>query len=142
MIGEGTVLYRPELSNILDSAVIGRDCKIHGHVWVGGKIGDRCLIQAFAFIPGWVEIGDDCFIGPHVCFTNDKRPPSYGKFWDHTTVKRGASIGAGAVILAGVTIGEEALIGAGAVVTRDVAPKSIVVGNPARVLTSPLHAVK
>ena len=82
-----------------------------------------------------MEIEDDVFIGPNVTFTNDKNPRVRGE-WEllKTTVKKGASIGAGAVILPGITIGEYALVGAGAVVTRDVPPRAVVVGNPARVI--------
>lgn len=113
---------------------IGKHCTIHSHVWIGKEvqIGNYCKIQAFAFIPDGVVIEDHCFIGPHVCFTNDKNPPS-GK-WLPTFVCQGASIGAGAVILPGVTIGREAVVGAGAVVTKDVPHGKTVVGNPARII--------
>ena len=134
MIGKDVVLYHPELSNILETAEIGDGCKIHSHVWIGGKLGKRCMIEAFVFIPDWVELEDDVFVGPGVIFTNDKRPPSYGKYWARTLVKQGASIGAGAVICPGVTIGEGAIIGAGAVVTKDVPPGQVWVGNPAHLL--------
>jgi len=131
-----TVIYHPELSNISETVEIGENCKIHSHVWIGNKvkIGNNCKIQAFVFIPEGVIIGDDVFIGPHVCFTNDKNPPSGKENWQLTIVKRGAKIGAGAVILPGITIEENAMIGAGAVVTKNVASNSTVVGNPARPL--------
>jgi len=113
---------------------IGRDCKIAAYVEIQRNvaIGDRCKIEAFAFIPTGVTIEDEVFIGPRVTFTNDLYPKAVGD-WDivPTTVKKGASIGAGAVIVCGVTIGENALVGAGAVVTRDVPPGALVVGNPA-----------
>lgn len=128
------IIYNRELSNINDFAVIGDRTKIHSHVWIGEKvkIGKDCLIQAFAFIPDEVTIEDNVFVGPHVCFTNDKRPPSYGKHWAATLVKQGASIGANATILPGLIIGEGAVIGAGAVVTKDVPDGQTWVGNPAK----------
>lgn len=136
-VGKGTVIYQAHLSNIHESVVIGENCKIHSHVWIGEgvRIGDNCKIQAFAFIPAGVIIEDNVFIGPHVCFTNDKHPPSGGKWWTGTDVRSGAVIGARAVILPGLQIGEKSVIGAGAVVTKDVEPNTTVVGNPAKPLT-------
>ena len=117
-------------------AAIGDDCKIHSHVWIGGKvkIGNNCKIQSFSFIPDGVTLEDNVFVGPHVCFTNDKKPPSGKDNWQPTIVKRGARIGAGAVILPGIIIGENAMVGAGAVVTKNIADNVTVVGNPARPL--------
>lgn len=130
-IGEGTVVR--DYVNLYGCR-IGRDCKIAAYVEVQRNvaIGDRCKIEAFAFIPTGVTIEDEVFVGPRVTFTNDLYPKAVGD-WDivPTTVKKGASIGAGAVIVCGVTIGENALVGAGAVVTRDVPPAALVVGNPA-----------
>jgi acetyltransferase-like isoleucine patch superfamily enzyme len=107
-------------------------------------VGARCKISSHAFICEGVTIEDEVFIGHHVCFTNDPLPRacrSDGTLqtdadWTvvPTRVRRRASIGSGAVILAGVTIGEGAIVGAGAVVTRDVTPRTIVAGNPARVI--------
>ena len=133
-LDNGTVIWHPELSNISENAVIGENCRIHSHVWIGDnvRIGNRCKIEAFAFIPPGVTLEDDVFIGPHVCFTNDKRPPSHGKEWSETVVRKGASIGANSTILPGITIGENAMIGAGSVVTKDVVPETTVVGNPAK----------
>lgn len=130
-IGPGTMIWFRELSNI-GNCEIGSGCNIHAPVWIadGVKIGNRVKIQAFTFIPPGVTIGDDVFIGPHVCFTNDKHPPSGGN-WSKTIVARRAVIGAGAVILP-VSIGEDAVVGAGAVVVRDVFPETTVVGNPAK----------
>jgi UDP-2-acetamido-3-amino-2,3-dideoxy-glucuronate N-acetyltransferase len=107
-------------------------------------VGARCKISSHAFICEGVTIDDEVFIGHHVCFTNDLLPracrPDGTLQTDAdwvvvpTRVRRRASIGSGAVILAGVTIGEGAIGGAGAVVTADVAPRTIVAGNPARLI--------
>lgn len=100
----------------------------------GVKIGKFCKIQAGAFIPPGVTIGDYCFIGPHVCFTNDKYPALRDVDWQllTTVVEDEVVIGAGAIILPGLTIGKGARIGAGAVVTKDVPPGETWVGNPAK----------
>ena len=109
-------------------------------------VGARCKISSHAFICEGVTIEDEVFIGHHVCFTNDLQPracrPDGALQTDAdwvlvpTRVRRRASIGSGAVILAGVTIGEGAIIGAGAVVAADVSPRTIVAGNPARLFRS------
>lgn len=110
----------------------------------GVVIGKRCKISTHSFICEGVVIEDEVFIGHHVCFTNDLYPRSTTDSghlqavgdWTviPTTIKRRASVGSGAVILAGVTVGEEAIVGAGAVVTKDVPARTIVAGNPARVI--------
>ncbi|MEE9151244.1 MAG: acyltransferase [Thermoplasmata archaeon] len=131
-IGEGTIV-RHYVN--LYGCKIGKNCKIASFVEIqkGVVIGDSCKIEAFAYIPTGVTIEDEVFIGPHACFTNDKRPKAVGE-WEvvPTMVKKGVSIGANAVILCGVTIGESAMVGAGAVVTKDVPANAKVVGNPAR----------
>ena len=134
--GERTKIYFKELSNLHPKAICGDDCVVHSHVWIGEGvvIGDRCKIEAFSFIPSGVSLGNDVFIGPHVCFTNDKHPPSGGKNWTTTIVYDGVVIGAGAVILPGLTLGTGCVIGAGAVVTKNVPQDALVVGNPARVV--------
>lgn len=111
----------------------------------GAVIGKNCRIQSHTFICEGVTIEDGCFVGHGVMFNNDRSPRAMtddGRQtgpgdWtlEKTLVKAGATIGSGATILPGVTIGEGALIGAGAVVTKDVAPRTTVVGNPARELT-------
>ena len=120
-------------SVILDCEV-GEDTVVHAPVWIGNRvrIGARCRVQAFCFIPEGVTVEDDVFIGPSVTFTNDKYPPAMKSYWQATVVARGAVIGAGAVILPGVRIGEYAMVGAGAVVTHDVPSGVTVIGNPAR----------
>jgi UDP-2-acetamido-3-amino-2,3-dideoxy-glucuronate N-acetyltransferase len=133
-IGEGTVVR--DFTNLY-GCKIGQDCKIAAYVEIqrGVTIGDRCKIEAFAFIPSGVTIEDEVFVGPHAVFTNDLHPRAVGD-WKviPTHVKKGASIGAGAVIVCGVTIGENAMVGAGAVVTKDVPAGKLVVGNPAKAI--------
>jgi UDP-2-acetamido-3-amino-2,3-dideoxy-glucuronate N-acetyltransferase len=107
-------------------------------------IGERCKVSSHTFICEGVTIEDECFIGHHVVFVNDRYPAAVtaggnvqgADDWSvvETRVCRRASIGSGAVILCGVTIGEGALVGAGSVVTSNVAPHTVVAGNPARVL--------
>lgn len=108
--------------------------RIHQYTWIGQRVvmGDGCKIQPFAFIPDGVTIGNNVFIGPHACFTNDKYAPSNGKGWSETRVEDGVSIGAGAVILPGITIGKNARIGAGAVITKNVPEGETWIGNPGR----------
>ena len=137
--GKNTIVYHPELSNIHETVEFGDDCRVHSHVWIGEgvKAGNRCKIQAFAFIPPGVTLEDEVFIGPCVAFANDKHPPSHGKGWSKVLVKRGAVIGLGARIVPtkdGLTIGENAVVGAGALVLKDVLPNTTVVGVPARPL--------
>jgi UDP-2-acetamido-3-amino-2,3-dideoxy-glucuronate N-acetyltransferase len=123
---------------------IGDDTKIGTFVEIqkGARIGNRVKISTHTFICEGVTIEDDVFIGHGVCFINDKYPravsedgrPQTEEDWEvvPTLVKRGASIGSGATILCGVTISENAIIGAGSVVTKDVAPGTVVCGVPAR----------
>ena len=97
-------------------------------------VGNRVTIKSGVYIWDGTVIEDDVFIGPNVTFSNDKYPRSkrYPSEFLPTVIKRGASIGAGAVMLPGVTVGEGALIGAGAVVTKSVRAGAVVVGNPAK----------
>jgi len=125
---------------------IGDDVKIGTFVEIqkGAKIGNRCKISSHTFICEGVELEDEVFVGHHVVFTNDRFPRatnSEGQLqtdadWKciPTLVKRGASIGSGAVLLCGITIGENAMIGAGSMVTKDVPPNTIVAGNPAKII--------
>jgi UDP-2-acetamido-3-amino-2,3-dideoxy-glucuronate N-acetyltransferase len=124
---------------------IGDDVKIGTFVEIqkGAKIGNRCKISSHTFICEGVKLEDDVFIGHNVVFTNDRYPratngdgtPQTDADWEciPTLVKRGASIGSGAVLLCGITVGENAIIGAGSVVTKDVPADAVVAGNPARV---------
>lgn len=114
---------------------VGDNTKIDSFVYIeeGVKIGSNVKIRPFTFIPEGVTIEDDVFIGPNVTFTNDRYPKSKGDWkLEKTSVGRGASIGAGSVILPGLTIGENSLVGAGSVVTKDVPPNTVVAGNPAK----------
>ncbi|MHB8482777.1 MAG: acyltransferase [Nitrospiria bacterium] len=119
--------------HICPGAQIGRDCVIGQNCYIGSgvKIGDRVHIQNGVSVYERITIEDDVFVGPHVCLTNDKYPPSGRPNWLPTLLRRRCSIGAGAVIVCGVTIGEGAKIGAGSVVTKDVPAAQTWVGNPA-----------
>lgn len=141
-VGAGSRIWRQ--AHIREHAHIGEMCNIGKGVFVDChvRIGSRVKIQNHVSIFEGVTIEDGVFIGPHVCFTNDLLPRAItpdGKLksaddWEitPTLVKYGASLGAGSVIVCGITIGEFALVGAGAVVTKDVAPHALVFGNPAR----------
>ena len=136
IIGQGTKIWSSELSNIY-GCIIGIGCNISAFVEIRKtvKIGDFCKVQPFVFICEGVHIGNNVFIGPHVCFINDKKPTVEGfNAYQETYVDDYANIGANATIVCGVTIGKYATVGAGAVVTKDVAPYTVVVGNPARLL--------
>ncbi len=124
---------------------IGKGCRVAAYAEIqrGVTIGDRCKIEAYAFIPTGVTIEDEVFVGPHVCFTNDRHPRAVGD-WEvtPTLVRKGASIGANATIVCGVTIGEGAMVGAGAVVTQDVPAGATVVGCPAKRIKVKKRAAK
>ena len=134
-VGEGTTIW--QFVVILAGAKIGSNCNINAHCLIENDVvvGDRVTVKSGNYLWDGLRIADDVFIGPNVTFTNDKYPRSkvYPEHFPVTTVGKGASIGGGAVILPEITIGEYALIGAGAVVTRDIPPRAIVVGNPARI---------
>ena len=122
---------------ILKGAQIGQDCNICSHCFIENDvvIGDRVTVKNGVQLWDGIRIEDDVFIGPNVTFTNDKFPRSkvYPDEFMNITVHTGASVGGGAVILPGISIGEYAMVGAGAVVTHNIPPRAIVVGNPARV---------
>ncbi len=143
-----------ETANVSGDAVIGNGCKIWINVQVreGASIGRNCFLSKDVYVDHGVTIGANCkvqngvsvyhgvhladnvFIGPNACFTNDRVPRVFDPDWQvsRTEIGEGASIGANATIVCGVTIGEYAMIAAGSVVTKDVAPYSLVMGNPAR----------
>ncbi len=135
-IGNDTRIWA--FAHILPGAVIGTDCNICDHVFIENdvRVGNRVTIKSGVQLWDGIILEDDVFVGPNATFTNDPWPRSkqYPDKFAKTHVKRGASIGANATILPGLTIGMEAMIGAGAVITRDVPPKAIVVGNPARII--------
>ena len=134
-VGIGTHFWA--FTHVLPGARIGSHCNICDHVFIENDVvvGDRVTIKCGVQLWDGVTLEDDVFVGPNVTFTNDRFPRSqqYPDAFAPTLVKRGASIGANATILPGLTIGPNAMVGAGAVVTRDVPPNAIVVGNPARI---------
>lgn len=137
-IGKHTKIW--QYCVILEGATIGDECNICSHVFIENdvEIGHRVTIKNSSLIYDGVRIADDVFVGPRVVFANDMYPRSkkYLEEYPLTTIKCNASIGAGAIILPGITVGENSLVGAGCVVTKDVPSNVIVVGNPARVLRS------
>ena len=134
-IGDGTRVWA--FAHVLPGARIGAECNICDHVFIENdvSVGDRVTVKCGVQLWDGVTVEDDVFIGPNVTFTNDLRPRSkvFPDAFARTTVRKGASIGANATILPGLTIGVNAMVGAGAVVTRDVPPNAVVVGNPARI---------
>ncbi|MBI4934158.1 MAG: N-acetyltransferase [Actinobacteria bacterium] len=144
LIGDGTKIWHE--AQVREGATIGTSCILGKGVYVdsGVRIGSNVKIQNRVSVYHGVTIDDGVFVGPHVCFTNDKLPRAItpdGRLkrdddWivGNTVVKRGASLGAHSVILPDVTIGEFAMVGCGSVVTRDVPGFGLVVGNPARLV--------
>jgi acetyltransferase-like isoleucine patch superfamily enzyme len=144
-LGKGVRIY--DFTNLY-GCEIGDDVKIGTFVEIqkGAKIGNRCKISSHTFICEGVTLEDEVFIGHNVTFINDRYPRatnSGGQLQTEadwacvgTVVKRGASIGSGATLLCGITVGENAVVGAGSVVTKDVPAGAVVAGNPARMLKS------
>lgn len=134
-IGEGTKIWH--FSHVMPNSVIGKRCNLGQNVVVSPNVvlGENVKVQNNVSIYTGVNCEDDVFLGPSMVFTNVINPRSAvnrKNEFKETLVKRGASIGANATIICGITIGEYALIGAGAVVTKDVEPFSLVVGNPSK----------
>jgi acetyltransferase-like isoleucine patch superfamily enzyme len=143
-VGEGTRIWA--FAHVMKGARVGRHCNIGEGVFVesGVVVGDRVTLKNQVMVFRGVTLEDDVFVGPGVIFTNDRNPrsprmPSAARRYEAesnwllaTLVRRGASLGAGVVVLPGLTIGEFALAGAGSVLTRDVPSHRLVAGNPAR----------
>jgi UDP-2-acetamido-3-amino-2,3-dideoxy-glucuronate N-acetyltransferase len=149
-LGARVVIHHPELVNLY-GCEIGDDTKIGAFVEIqkNASVGRMCKISSHSFVCEGVAIEDEVFVGHGVMFINDRHPraTASGRLQDEsdwqlvpTRVRRRASIGSGAVILCGVTIGERAMVGAGAVVTHDVPDGATVAGVPARVLARPERA--
>ena len=144
-LGANVKIFQPDLVNLY-GCTIGDDTKIGAFVEIqkNAIVGARCKISSHSFICEGVHIEDEAFIGHGVMFINDRHPRATNADgslqseadWsvEPTRVCRGASIGSGAVIMAGVTIGERAMVGAGTVVTKDVPASAVVVGVPGRVI--------
>ena len=134
-IGEGTNIW--QYCVVLPGAKIGSDCNICANVFIENDVtvGDRVTIKSGVQLWDGLRLEDDVFVGPNATFTNDKFPRSknHPQKFPETIVRKGASIGANATVLPGLTIGSGAMVGAGAVVTRDVPANAIVAGNPARI---------
>ncbi len=135
-VGGGTRIW--QFTVILAGAVLGSDCNVCAHCFIENDVvvGNRVTIKNGVQLWDGVRVEDDVFIGPNVTFTNDPFPRSGQKpqSYMETLIRRGASIGAGAVLLAGVTIGVNAFVGAGSIVTKSVPDNALVVGNPARIV--------
>ncbi|HET9496014.1 MAG TPA: acyltransferase [Chloroflexia bacterium] len=141
-LGPGTRVWHQ--AQVREGAVLGRNCILGKGAYVdfGVQIGDTVKIQHGSSVYHGVSLESGVFVGPHVVFTNDRLPRAVNpdgslksdSDWEVATtlVREGASVGAGTVVVAGVTIGKWALVGAGAVVTRDVPDYGVVYGNPAR----------
>jgi acetyltransferase-like isoleucine patch superfamily enzyme/dTDP-4-dehydrorhamnose 3,5-epimerase-like enzyme len=134
-VGENTRIWA--FAHVLSGARLGADCNICDHVFIENDviIGDRVTVKSGVQLWDGVELEDDVFVGPNATFTNDPFPRSKQRpsAFARTLVKHGASIGANATILPGLTVGARAMVGAGAVVVRSVPPNAIVLGNPARI---------
>ncbi len=135
-IGHGTRIW--QFVVVLPETKIGDDCNICSHCFIENDVvvGNRVTVKSGVQLWDGLRIEDDVFIGPNATFTNDRFPRSKSQSFIclTTTIKAGATIGAGAVILPGLTIGRRAMVGAGAVVTKSVPDDAVVVGNPARIV--------
>jgi acetyltransferase-like isoleucine patch superfamily enzyme len=133
-IGEGTVIW--QFAIVLPDAKIGKNCNINSHTFIENKVilGDRVTIKSGVYLWDGITVGDDVFIGPNATFVNDQYPRSKKYLVNHlgANVEKGASIGANATILSNLTIGQYSMVGAGAVITKNVPPFTLWIGNPAK----------
>ena len=136
-IDDSVRIFLPDLTNLYGCS-IGADTTIGPFVEIQSNVvvGRNCAIQSHSFICSHIIIGDNVFVGHGVMFTNDRHPKAHNQDWiaESIIVENNVSIGSGAVILPGIRLGEGCQIGAGAVVTKDVLPNTIVIGNPAHIL--------
>jgi len=135
-IGQGTKVW--QFVVVLKGAKIGKECNICAQTLIEGDvvIGDRVTVKSGVQIWDGSVIGNDVFIGPNATFSNDLYPKSrqYPIQFHGITIHDGASIGANATLLPGITVGEKAMVGAGTVVTKDVPARAVVLGNPAKIV--------
>lgn len=135
-IGEGTNVW--QFVVVLKGAEIGKNCNVCAHCFIENEvlIGDNVTIKSGVYLWDGITLEANVFVGPNVTFTNDRYPKSKNAAFklENILVKKGASIGAGSIILPGLEIGESSLIGAGALVTKNVPSRAIVVGSPAKVV--------
>lgn len=133
-IGKGTTIWQYVV--VLPGAFIGNNCNINSHCFIENDVvvGDNVTIKCGVYLWDGIKLGNGVFVGPNVTFTNDKFPKSkqYPEEFQKICIEDNASIGAGSVILGGVTIGKGALIGAGSVVTKSVPEHELWIGNPAK----------
>tara|TARA_B100000768_G_scaffold177156_1_gene190914 strand:- start:450 stop:908 length:459 start_codon:yes stop_codon:yes gene_type:complete len=138
LVGEGTRIW--QFSVVLEGARLGKNCNICAHVFIEGDvvIGNNVVIKSGVQVWDGTRIGDNVFVGPNVTFTNDPFPRAHLKpeEYNGVTLEEYASIGANATLLPGITVGAHAMVGAGAVVTKDVLPRTLVIGNPAKFIRS------
>lgn len=132
-VGDGTTIWH--WAQVREGARVGARCNIGKDVYIDTDVvvGDDCKIENFATLYHGLTVGNRVFIGPHACFTNDMYPRAVSPEWQvvPTQVEDGASIGANATVLCGITIGKNSMVAAGAVVTRSVPPHALVAGAPA-----------
>jgi len=133
-IGEGTKIW--QFAIVLPGAQIGENCNINSHTFIENDviIGNDVTVKSGVYLWDGIMVEDNVFIGPNVTFTNDKYPKSkhYPQAFQRTILKYGCSIGAGSIILGGITIGRNSLIGAGSLVTKSIPDNEIWIGSPAK----------
>lgn len=135
-IGDNTKIW--QFAVILEGAIIGKECNINCHTLIESKavLGDRVTIKPGVYIWDGISIDNDVMIGPNATFTNDKWPKSKNTNFIvlETHIGKGASIGANATILCGISIGKYVLVGAGTVVTKNIPDRALVLGNPFKIV--------